>query len=551
MDDLITRFRELDAFDAPDLRAEARRRLPTSAPPADPSPRRGPTERLVVVLVAFLVFGAAAALGLRALRDETLVRPQPAETPWSWVADGWTELPPPPQWRDRSAIVWTGSELLSWGGRVGGGGPAVNDGFAFDPATRTWTAIPPAPGPLGAPAAVWTGDEALFFELGGEPGSGSMFAFDPDARRWRSLSPPPQEPAWGGAWAWTGSELVVAGGGDVGDPTTHRAWALDPVHDTWRPLPEMPIAVNLADATWTGEGVVVLGSEIDRRNHASTRTAVAAAYDPVEDSWRRLPDPPVSAQTSAVDTVGGRLVAWEGYSPASAEYLPTENRWRSIDMGGLEGSECYAQGAVVDASLVTWGCGRPAVWTPDASAWVNVESPVLPDRSGITYSAGWTFAAGEVAIIAQVESITSGRDIRVGDPEAPRHLWAWRPPADLVPEPPTALRAENLVGGFLADQSPGWEAFLPGSATQDVLVIVKEGRDGVPSLEGGSFQNWNLGQASAVDDGTFEVPVDLVRDGDVVASLIFTVGPGTAADGREGQLVIVGVRAIDRSAESS
>ena len=323
MDDLITRFRELDGLAVPDLREEARRRLPETAPPVDPAPRRAPSERVVAMLVAFLVFGAAAALGLRALRDDA-VAPQPADAPWSWVAEGWTELPPPPQWRDSAAIVWTGSELLSWGGRAGGGQPPASDGFAFDPVTRAWTAIPSAPGALGAPSAVWTGEEAVFFELDEGKGSGSMFAFDPDARGWRKLSPPPHEPAWGGAWAWTGTELVVAGGGDVGDPETYQAWALDPRRDAWRPLPEMPIAVNLADATWTGHEFVVLGSEIDRRNHASTRTAVAAAYDPVGNSWRLLPDPPVSAQTSAVDTVSGRLVAWEGYSPASAEYLPDE-----------------------------------------------------------------------------------------------------------------------------------------------------------------------------------------------------------------------------------
>ena len=551
MDDLITRFRDLDGLDAPDLRAEARRRLPTITPPADPAPRRGPAERILAVLVAFLVFGAAAALGLRALRDDTPERPQPADAPWSWAAEGWTELPPPPEWREFAAIVWTGSELLSWGGRTGGGGPPASDGFAFDPVPRAWTAIPSAPEALGAPRGVWTGEEALFFELDEEEGSGSVIAFDPDARRWHSLSSPPHEPGWGGAWAWTGSELIVAGGGDVGDSETHQAWALDPVRDAWRPLPDMPIAVNLADATWTGEEVVVVGSEIDRRNHASTRTAVAAAYDPVGDSWRRLPDPPVSAQTSAVDTVDGRLVAWEGYSPASAEYLPAEDRWRSIDTGGLEGSECYAQGAVVDLNLVTWGCGRPAAWTPEATAWAHVESPVPPEPGGITYSAGSTFAAGEVAIVAQIETLTSGRDIRVGDAEAPRHLWAWRPPTDPVPAPPTALRAENLVGGFLADQSPGWEPFLAGYATQEVLEIVEEGRDGVPPLAGGSFGSWNLGKAIVAAGSAYEVPVDLVREGDVVVSLVFTVGPGTAADGRGGQLVIVGVRAIDRSAKSS
>ena len=68
-------------------------------------------------------------------------------------------------------MVWTGREVLVWGGSVPN--PTTDpyagyprDGAAYDPATRTWRRMPAAPPSppslLTAYSAVWTGDLALF-----------------------------------------------------------------------------------------------------------------------------------------------------------------------------------------------------------------------------------------------------------------------------------------------------------------------------------------------------------------------------------------------------
>src|SRR5262245_51549389 len=162
--------------------------------------------------------------------------------------------------------------------------------------------------------------------------------------------------------AWTGSELVVFGGGPLGAPSGSQAWGFDVAEGAWRRLADAPIAMNLSDAGWTGSEMAVVGSAMDRRNEATTRTSQAEAYDPQSDTWRVLPSPPVSAQTAAVDLVGGRLIAWELYGPDSAEWLPAQERWRSLDMGGFEGAECYADGVDVADTLFTWNCGAPSAW---------------------------------------------------------------------------------------------------------------------------------------------------------------------------------------------
>jgi hypothetical protein len=60
-------------------------------------------------------------------------------------------------------MVWTGRELLVWGGVANGiGGRFLADGAALDPATGAWTPLPSAPiRGRDRHVAVWTGQELL------------------------------------------------------------------------------------------------------------------------------------------------------------------------------------------------------------------------------------------------------------------------------------------------------------------------------------------------------------------------------------------------------
>jgi hypothetical protein len=344
---------------------------------------------------------------------------------------------------------------------------------------------------------------------------------------------------------WTGTELLVIGGGDQGSPSSAEGFALDPAAGTWRPLPPAPAGVNLAGSVWTGTEAVVVGSSVDGRNRAETRTSIAMAYSPASDSWRRLPDPPVSAQTADVAYVGGRLTAWELYSPAAAEYLPAEDRWRSLETGPMSGGECYAQGVTVGEALFSWNCGTPAAFFAATSAFTEVGSPPIgPEDPSLSYSWGSPIAAGPVALVEHIETVMQGGTPYVGAPDAPMHLWAWRPPTTPPPPTwvPTGADAENLVGEFLADWYPGWEVYLPTLATAEVIERNRTGADGLVALEGWAVRTWNSHPGVEVDPGVFEVKIELRRDGEVFATEIFTVSSGTTADGRESLVVIVDAR---------
>src|SRR5262249_60142327 len=58
----------------------------------------------------------------------------------------WRDLPAMQYGRDGFAAVWTGRNVLVWGGVTGRGGTALPPhGEAFNPATGTWTALPASP----------------------------------------------------------------------------------------------------------------------------------------------------------------------------------------------------------------------------------------------------------------------------------------------------------------------------------------------------------------------------------------------------------------------
>jgi hypothetical protein len=85
----------------------------------------------------------------------------------STPAGTWHAIPPAPiAGRDGPAAVWTGHQLLVWGGhsRIPNQGlRPLRDGAAYDPASDRWQPIPSAPaGVQGTSiAAVWTGSRML------------------------------------------------------------------------------------------------------------------------------------------------------------------------------------------------------------------------------------------------------------------------------------------------------------------------------------------------------------------------------------------------------
>jgi N-acetylneuraminic acid mutarotase len=87
------------------------------------------------------------------------------------AADSWTLLPASPlSARRRHSGVWTGSQLVLWAGGGGGVGDfGIGDGGLYDLQSNSWTLISEVNDPTDrlAHTSIWTGTEVIFF--GGQP----------------------------------------------------------------------------------------------------------------------------------------------------------------------------------------------------------------------------------------------------------------------------------------------------------------------------------------------------------------------------------------------
>jgi hypothetical protein len=262
--------------------------------------------------------------------------------------DRWRRLTPAPgpvgSYEGRTAVVWTGREMLVWGPLTA---------LAYNPSTNRWRQLPPSP--IGRPAGmvVWTGREMIGW---GGGCCGDAFAdgaaYNPARNTWRGLPASPLAPSQQPIGVWSGRELILfVGGLDTnGTPwpaRLARAAAYDPVTDTWRRIAALPARRDNADVVWDGREVLVVGgSRAPRGAGPPVLARVGLAYDPGANRWRRLPAIESGRTGAAAVWTGTRLLLWGGQTTPVGErvtpsnglvYDPGANRWSALPAGPLLG----------------------------------------------------------------------------------------------------------------------------------------------------------------------------------------------------------------------
>ncbi|MGZ8646071.1 MAG: hypothetical protein ACXWX3_07260, partial [Actinomycetota bacterium] len=197
-----------------------------------------------------------------------------------------------------------------------------------------------------------------------------------------------------------------------------------------------------------------------------------------------------------------------------------------------------------------WNCGSPATWFAQTSSWVDTAPPLPATDTRPAYSFGSVTPAGSVVVVRQVESVLGeGGGPYLGSPDAPVHIWVWRPPS--VPlvfsRVPNVDDANYLLSNFLDAWSRDIRPYIPVYATADVLAKFETATGGLDLFQVRPFRNWGV-HPSATDlgGGRFEVRVTLTLKDGREPTVVFDIGPGTTADGREAQLVVTDVR-LDES----
>jgi N-acetylneuraminic acid mutarotase len=275
--------------------------------------------------------------------------------------DSWTvtSTANAPLARDVHTAVWTGSEMLVWGGVTEKSPPFSDDGGRYDPATDSWIPISSGNTPVARfrHTAVWTGTEMIIW--GGQVGYRSYLnsggRYIPSIDNWSSTSTTDAPSGRDLHTAiWTGTEMIVWGGNEFGShlnivagknaqsvPTTPTptptptipatGGRYDPSTDTWRATSttNAPSVREGHTAVWTGTKMIVWGGSWPIFNGREFFNS-GGRYDPITDSWSgtggsAVPDPRDSH--SAVWT-GTEMIVWGGYRNPS--YLNTGGKFNPV-----------------------------------------------------------------------------------------------------------------------------------------------------------------------------------------------------------------------------
>jgi hypothetical protein len=255
--------------------------------------------------------------------------------------------------RSTMAAVWTGSDMLIWGGDGPDG--QLDDGAAYDPRQDTWRMLPQAPlTPRNAPAAVWTGDEMLLWG-GASSGGGSSdgAAYDPTGNRWRPIPDAPFQSAGRPVGVWTGREMIVLAGFN-----SSEAGAYNPETDQWRTLPELPGHLQAPNpvAVWAGDRVVAVVQPAGSDPDAAPRIMSLA---PGEDAW--VDAPAVSQGNVVMAWTGNNLVAAAGRD--ALNLTEDGQRWERIATA--------PNGVGVGDTPAVWTGSQLLLWEGDTASVID------------------------------------------------------------------------------------------------------------------------------------------------------------------------------------
>ena len=291
----------------------------------------------------------------------------------------WSAAPAPPlSPRIGQASVWTGTELLIWGGSEEDQGSALaGDGAAYDPVTRAWTPMPASPlSPRDNSFAAWTGTTALFWGGGGANGSLIMdgASYDPASRTWAMLPTAPLRPDASNRQAivWTGTQMVVIQPG--------AGAAFDPATSSWTAVPTLPQVAGCQPfaigAEWTGSEVITwVAGRPPAVNGVIPSGYCYSAYSwvPGNRAWAVVPSRPdyASFPSGTAAPIGGRLLFLGGSNCPPGVSCPVQD---------------FFDGTWFDATSGTWtglpetfsGGRGPAVWTGSAMVVFNTKAGATP-----------------------------------------------------------------------------------------------------------------------------------------------------------------------------
>jgi N-acetylneuraminic acid mutarotase len=305
-----------------------------------------------------------------------------------------------PDPRSQHVAVWTGSEMIYWGGVNGATNVPRNTGGRYIPATDSWATVSTGanvPDARFGHSAAWTGTEMIVWGGQGltQDSINSGARYNPATNSWLPTSTGANLPLsrYDHTAVWTGSKMIVWGGVHCDHPPPFPCTSLshentggvyDPASDTWTAATstgtDVPAGRALHTAVWTGSWMVVFGGQ---SGVAGQILDNGGRYDPSSDTWlpvsRTADVAPGTYEATSVWT-GTEVIIWGGHlydhsTNVGGRYNPATDTWVATSLGPGCPSARYQHTAVWTGSeMIVWG-GFAA-----GTAWTNTGARYDPSN---------------------------------------------------------------------------------------------------------------------------------------------------------------------------
>lgn len=266
-----------------------------------------------------------------------IISPRTACTP-GWYNQSLDDIPDP---RYGHTAVWTGTEMIVWGGYSNA--PLYYTGGRYNPATETWAplAVEGCPSARMNHTAIWTGTVMVVWGGSSSIGVAALNTggrYNPTSDTWQSTSVGTNCPSarTAHAAAWGAGAMVIWGGWD-GTNYFNTGGRYDPVNDAWQSTAttgSCPLARRGPSGVWTGTEMIVWGGY-----DGASKVNTGGRYNPVTNVWSTVSTTscPAARDGHTAIWTGTRMVIWGGYGAgylnSGGRYVPSSDTWAPTSTG--------------------------------------------------------------------------------------------------------------------------------------------------------------------------------------------------------------------------
>lgn len=296
---------------------------------------------------------------------------------------------------------------------------------------------------------------------------------------WVARADMPGGPRQETAVVQVGGEVFVLGGFDATGTILARVEAYDPANDTWRDIPDLPVAMHHANAAVADGKIIVAGFLTGMGFVADGR---CFAYDPIANEWTDREPMPVGTErgASGVAAIDERVYVIGGLRDGGAvadvsDYDVLANTWTPLE--ALPAARDHLGSAAIDGILYAVGGRNGTVgghvaellaFDPaGAGTWVS-RAPMPTSRGGISAAA----LGGRLYVFGGE-----------GNPDDPRGVFdaaeAWEPATDAWTELAPMTTPRHGTGAAAVND----RIWVPGGADEELFAAVATNEAYVPEPE--------------------------------------------------------------------